>query len=400
MQLLKKPLILAVPLIAILIIVIFSLTMLPSINPAPKNMPIAIVNEDQGVDVPNQGNMNMGKLIIDNVAKSTADAAAGDSEPAVKWVAVSSEAEVLEGLNDQQYYAALVIPADFSQKQASLRTAEPSQPNLTIYVNQGMNTATANAASQILSQMTDGINANIRTELLAAFDQQGGTVTTKQAAALASPIIKNVQNVNEIGTHTANGNAPVSMFQPLWMASLLSAVIFFLVKNKLSFLSWREKLWTNVLQVLAGAVLALIVGYAFTWTVDLLGMNVAHFTDTVLFLSISFLAFFLMISAVLSWTGLAGMPVFILLLFFGAPLLAMAPEMLSPFYQDYIFSWLPMRYMVMGLREIFFFGQGISWSHPTVVLTAIGAGSLLVLLASSLKLGGGKRVAQSQYSTN
>ncbi len=36
------------PVIAILVVFIFSLTLFPTVQPQSKNLPIAIVNEDQG----------------------------------------------------------------------------------------------------------------------------------------------------------------------------------------------------------------------------------------------------------------------------------------------------------------------------------------------------------------
>ncbi|TKH46118.1 phage infection protein, partial [Bacillus cereus] len=100
--------------------------------------------------------------------------------------------------------------------------------------------------------------------------------------------------------------------------------------------------------------------------------------------------FFLMISAVLSLVGLKGIGVFALLLFFGAPLLSLAPEMLLPFYQDWVYAWLPMRFMIEGLREIFFFGKGLSWSTPLTVLVWIGAVSMMIILATAFKRSGVK----------
>ncbi|MGO4374689.1 phage infection protein, partial [Paenibacillus sp. MCAF20] len=58
MNLFKNKLTLLLPIIVIAVLFIFSLTSIPSINPAPKQLPIAIVNEDEGVDIPNQGNVN------------------------------------------------------------------------------------------------------------------------------------------------------------------------------------------------------------------------------------------------------------------------------------------------------------------------------------------------------
>lgn len=117
----------------------------------------------------------------------------------------------------------------------------------------------------------------------------------------------------------------------------------------------------------------------------MVGLNISNFTDTALFLSITSFSFFLMISAVLSLVGLKGIGVFALLLFFGTPLLSLAPEMLSPFYQDWVYAWLPMRFMIEGLREIFFFGKGLSWSTPVIVLIWIGAVSIVIILATALK---------------
>ena len=92
-----------------------------------------------------------------------------------------------------------------------------------------------------------------------------------------------------------------------------------------------------------------------------------------------------MILAVLSLVGIKGIAIFALLLFFGAPLLALAPEMMSPFYRDWIYSWLPMRFMIQGLRDLFFFDEGLTWNTPLSVLVWIGLVSMIVILASALK---------------
>ncbi|KMY50232.1 YhgE/Pip domain-containing protein [Peribacillus loiseleuriae] len=383
MKLVKNKLVLLSPIIVLAVVLIFGLTLIPSVNPTPKNLPIAFVNEDQGVTLPNQTKLNMGETItkmIQNTSKTTSG-----EEPAVDWVTVKSYEEVKKGLDNRKYYAALVIPKNFSQKQASFQTPNPSSPEVQIFVNQGMNTMASTMAGQMLNGIVDNMNNNVRTQLVAGFEKQGGTLTTKQAVALASPITKNVTNVNEIGTHSANGNAPVSLFQPLWMASIAGAAIIYLMLNKLSFANRAEKFTNQLMQVLIGAVLAIFAGFGLTWLADAVGLNISNFTDIAWFLSIAFFSFFLMISAVLSWLGIKGMPLFIIILFFGAPLLAMAPEFMSSFYHNWIYSWLPMRFMVDGLRELFFFGKGLSWNHPTSVLVGIGLGSLVVLWASALK---------------
>ncbi|TLS49365.1 hypothetical protein FE782_26065 [Paenibacillus antri] len=117
----------------------------------------------------------------------------------------------------------------------------------------------------------------------------------------------------------------------------------------------------------------------------MLQLDVPDIADVGWFLSLSVLSFFLMISAVLSWTGIRGIVLFVLLLFFGTPLLALPEEFMNGFYRDWIHSWLPMRFLVDGLRELFFFGGGISWNGATVALSGIAVVSLVVLLLSIYK---------------
>jgi hypothetical protein len=116
-----------------------------------------------------------------------------------------------------------------------------------------------------------------------------------------------------------------------------------------------------------------------------LDLNVPDVAQTGLFISLAIFAFYLMISAVLSWTGIRGIVLFVLLLFFGAPLLSLPPEFMNGFYRDFVHAWLPMRFMVDGLRGLFFFGDGFEWNASTAALAWIGTGSLIALLLSALK---------------
>jgi Predicted membrane protein len=390
----SKKLIVLAPVIAFLVIFIFSLTLFPSVKVQPKSLPIAIVNEDQGVEIANQPAVNMGQTIVDMVQQTSSSTA--DEEPAVQWVIVHSTEEVTAGLNDMEYYAALVIPEDFSSKQASLRTTTPSSPEVQIYINQGMNTAASTVAGQVLNGVVDNMNNNVRTQILEGFKSQGAMLTTEQASTLATPIVKKVTNVNEIGTNSASGNSPVSLFQPLWMACLASSAILFIGISKLAAKSRKEMLTAKLIQIGMGAIAAVIVGFGLTWLAEsFVGLHIPQYVDTALFLTITCFSFILMISAVISWLGIKGIAIFALLLFFGAPLLALAPEMMSPFYRDYIHSWLPMRFMVDGLRELFFFDKGLSWNRAVASLTWIGSVSAVVILGSAFKP---RAVQQQQQS--
>lgn len=380
----KNKLLLVSPIIALAVIFIFSLTLFPTVQPQPKNLPIAIVNEDVGVEIPNQPKMNMGKAIVEMIQK--ASESAKDEDPVVKWIEVKSSEAVVKGIDDQKYYAALVIPKDFSVKQASLQTPTPTSPQVQIFINQGMNTAASTMAGQILNGVVDNMNNTVREQLISGFEKQGALLTVEQARNLTVPIEKKVTNVNEVGSNSANGNAPVSLFQPLWIASLASAAILFISVSKLQISTRKEKLMTKASQILMGAIISLVIGFGFTWIAEgMVGLNIPDYLDTALFLTISSFSFILMILAVISFVGIKGIAIFALLLFFGGPLLALAPEMMSPFYRDWIHSWLPMQFMIDGLRKLFYFGEGLTWNTSLSVLVCIGLVSMIVILASALR---------------
>ncbi|MEK4222339.1 ABC transporter permease [Bacillus sp. FSL W8-0116] len=379
----KNKLVLALPLIALATIFLFSMTLFPSVQPQPKNLPIAIVNEDEGVEIPNQPTMNMGQTIVDMIQESTASTK--DEDSVVKWIEVKSNEEVQKGLDDQKYYAALVIPKDFSVKLASLQTPVPSTPEVLIFINQGMNMQAATIAGQVLNGVVDNMNNFVRQQVLAGFEKQGATLTTKQAEILAVPISKKVTNVNEVGTHTANGNAPMILFQPLWMGSLVTAAILFFAVNKMTLATRKERLWTKIGQILMATFVSIVIGFGFTWIAGgIVGLNIPDFMDTALFLAVSSFSFILMMLAVFSLIGFRGMLLFVLILFFGAPLLALAPEMMSSFYKDWVYPWLPMRFMIEGLRKLFFFSTEISWDIVSTQVW-IGLTSMIVILATVFK---------------
>ncbi len=321
MQIGKNKVFLSVPLIAALVLFIFSLTVIPSVNPQPENVPIAIVNEDVGVEVPNQGELQMGNKMIEMLSS------AEEENPVVDWIEVSSSEDVLNGLDEKEYYGALIIPADFSQNQASLRTAEPKSPQVEIIINEGQNYAAATMVNQVLSNVIENVNDTVRSQLLEGFLAEGTDLSVEQAASLANPVEANTTKVNQVGGNSANGNAPVSLFQPLWMGVLASAAILFFVVSKHPVRSRKENAILALAKVLMGAIASMVIGFALPWVADtVVGLTIPSYLDTSLFLTITAFSFFLMILAVLSLVGIRGVALFALLLFFGAPLLSLAPE--------------------------------------------------------------------------
>src|SRR5699024_12627169 len=77
MNIFKNKLLWLAPIAAILIFVIFSVAFYTAFNPKPKDIPIAIVNYDKGVDMQGK-NINIGKNLEDKLLDSNSNK--------IKWI--------------------------------------------------------------------------------------------------------------------------------------------------------------------------------------------------------------------------------------------------------------------------------------------------------------------------
>ncbi|MBB6632970.1 YhgE/Pip domain-containing protein [Cohnella thailandensis] len=385
MNLLKQKNVILAPIVVLAVALIFGLATLGStVNPVPKDLPVLLAMSDQGASVPGQGDVNFGRTIEDTLLGAPASAQAAESP--LEWTKVADEASGLDKLDREEAYALVVIPETFSGSLASLMSGAAEPPAIRVYVNQGKNMAAANAVSQGLTQMFQAVNGKFSEQLLNQLSAQSIEVDPGRVPSLANPIQVRTQLVNPVGTHSANGNAPGSLTQVAWMASLVGTLLVFFAMKKFKPRSKAERVGGLWLQAAIGAVLSLVAGFGILWIADgLLGLQVPAFFDTALFLSLSAFCFFLLMSAIMAWLGFAGMPIFMLLFFFVGPVLTLAPEMLPQATKTLLYSWVPLRFAVEGLRDLLYFGHGLNLQTPLIVISSIAAGSLVVLVASAFR---------------
>lgn len=360
-----------IPFIAVFVLAfVFVSTQIPVAHQSVKNMPIAFVNEDTG---------EMGQTLLDKIQENTKAMQTGD-DPMIKWVILENQQQMEDEMADQNLYGAIVIPTDFSQNFSSLQTPSPTKPELQLFINQGKNTNVATVISQNLSGMVAQMNVMMSDQLLSAFEAKNIPLTVEQARIMTAPINSTTTMLHQTGNL---GNAALSFFQPLWISSILSAVMLFFAGKNRKLQTMPSLLKFKSIQILVALLLGFVAGFSLTWyTTFILDFEYDSFTTVALFLSITCISFILLISAVLSWIGRGGIVIFALFMFFGLPLLQLAPEMLPDFYRDWIYPWLPMRFLFDGVREILFYDGG-AWNSSTVVLVWIAVGSIVIHLAKA-----------------
>ena len=101
---------------------------------------VAVVNEDEGLDIESMDlpdtaknlleskDINIGNMVEDNLKMNDQ----------IGWQFVSKD-ESLDGVSDGTYYAAVVIPSDFSSDIASILSENVNHPEIEYYVNENKN---------------------------------------------------------------------------------------------------------------------------------------------------------------------------------------------------------------------------------------------------------------------
>ena len=87
---------------------------------------IAVANNDRGTTNDLVGDLNAGDQVVDQLK---------DNDQ-LGWTFVDSAADAKEGVESGEYYAAIVIPKNFSENLTSMLTGNFHQPKLTYYVNE------------------------------------------------------------------------------------------------------------------------------------------------------------------------------------------------------------------------------------------------------------------------
>lgn len=308
-------------------------------------------------------------------------------------------------MNDREIYGALVILQGFTESLLSLQSAQPDVATFTIYLNEGHNATIAPTVEAMLNEVTHKISGQVATDVLTKMqmssqtlqeqiqqqllqvsvmnEQQIDEITSfispiqpEQVLRLANPIEIETVKINKVGKLATVPNA---LFISVWISSLLGAVLFYMAGNKREWATKNERLRFKLIQAFIPILYGLFGGYVIaglsTW---ILQYEFDSIHKVALVLAIAITSFVYLILAALVLIKMPALPIFGVLMFFGLPLIQLAPEMLPEFYQNYILPWLPMRFLIESLKELLFFNHSIMNSY-SIILISIGGVSLLII---------------------
>jgi len=147
-------------------------------------MPVAVVNEDRPVTLEEQGEICAGDLMVEALKENDA----------IGWQFMDEE-EALEGVQAGTYYAAIVIPEDFTTNLTGILDGRTDKAQLKYYVNEKVNA--------IAPKVTDTGATTIETQIKGKFTATAGEVITEKLGDALTTMVDD--------SHTAVGRAVTAL---------------------------------------------------------------------------------------------------------------------------------------------------------------------------------------------
>lgn len=373
MRLFKEKLAWAAPIAVILIIALFSVNLFVQGNPQVKNLPVALIVNDEGEHT------EVIKSAIEQMGKTN------EGEAPIIAFTAENEEDIEQLFRDKEYYAAFIIPEGYNDHLQNALTNNRAA-SLKIYLNQGYNVTGANYAKNALASLVAQLNFQYSAKFMEQMD--GKQINAKQAAVLVNPIVYDEKVFNEVTASTANGSAPILMAVPAWVGALIGGFILFLTTSnilKRELLTRKETLRLMGGQILFGIMIALFSGFTVATLGLIAGINMPNYFLVGSFISFAALCFYLLVISITAWIGKPAITLFMVVMLLGMGVLMMPKEMLPEFFVYGIRPWIPIRFASEGLREIFYFGSGFYTGGSFNTILGIGITGLLIYLLSIYK---------------
>jgi hypothetical protein len=240
----------------------------------------------------------------------------------------------------------------------------PEPARIEVRTNPSAGQAVATPVRSISTGIVDAVSLATSERLSSVAAEQGVQLTPEVAAVIGDPVRADVTESQPVGPDSGNGQSPFFLAFLVNLSGLIGgAAIFFLVGGAAERLKARglrpsrTGLWT--VRLLLGLVFAsLIAGTELSVAFGLLGVeHEASAAQVYLFLALATMAVASVTMLLAMAFGAAGIGISAVLneILGLVSSGGLAPlEALPPFYQAYA-DWLPLRYVVDGLRSLLFY---------------------------------------------
>ncbi|MBO1415123.1 DUF3533 domain-containing protein [Streptomyces sp. FH025] len=372
-----------------------------------KDLPIALVNADQGTQVAGK-QVNLGAEIAPRIAQSA------DLKGKVSWKEVD-RGTADELLAKNKAFGALVIPDDFSASVAALAgpgQRDPHPPTMTVLTNPGAGSFGSNMASEINREIVRTTSAQVGQQLAQQLSQQAAQQAAKAAASgsvakpaapgaaaqlmIADPVKATIEEGHPLGQHSGLGLSAFFYALVLVLGGMLGANVIhtqldtalgYTANDKGPFRTAKPvQHISRVRHFAVGSVLMVVLSMltsalAMAAAVGIIGIDAAHLPQLWIFGTCATAAMGITALGLLAAFGTPG-PIVSMLVLIGLAVPsagATIPLQALPGFYRFLADFEPFRQVVDGVRSILYFdaqadaGLGRAW-------TMVGIGFAVSLL--------------------
>ena len=152
-------------------------------------IPVAVVNLDEGIDGARGSTVNSGAELVDDLMDSSE----------LAWDAVDEDT-ALAGLADGTYALVLEIPADYSERVASVDGSDPTRAQIRIISTGSENVLATRAGSAALKQVQSRLRANLGEQyMLRVLNSVNGQASTLSLTADGTVMLDSAYDALEQG---------------------------------------------------------------------------------------------------------------------------------------------------------------------------------------------------------
>ncbi|MGQ0803263.1 MAG: YhgE/Pip domain-containing protein [Actinomycetota bacterium] len=323
---------------------------------------------------------------------------------AVKWTVLPSRRAALDGISEDDYFAALVVPASFSSRVLTIGQASSDAPDpavIEVLANPASGAYAGTFSQTVATRTVERVSDVTSGQLSDFLTEAGVTVTPAAAQVLGRPVEARVTVVHPIGERGGRGIAPFYFAVVLSVTGVVGTVIvstgidFLLGQQELNVLGRRLRRGSSSLsfrgawrvKLVATLAMAALAGCLITWmAIGILGMSAGAAWKVGLFAMLGVTMSAMITLTLLTTFGIAGeMLAFFFAVIFGVPSAGgVYPVQALPTFFRFLHAWMPLRYLTDGARALIYFnGADLGLTRAVFVLAgyAIAAGLLGALLA-------------------
>lgn len=137
---------------------------------ATSEMHIAVFSEDTGFEY-GDVKLNIGDTVVDGLRENKT----------IGWVFTESREEALGGVYNGEYYAAFVIPTDFTENLLSFISKDVENPTILYFENSKKNAIATKITSKVKTTVQNQVNTSIVSKLTEVASKSGEVVTGEKS---------------------------------------------------------------------------------------------------------------------------------------------------------------------------------------------------------------------------